>query len=167
MERRWPAAALLLLGFAAVAAAAVEDAVTYDKKAVVINGERKILFSGSIHYPRSTPEVTAFLLPKAPSFLLTFPAEGSFLLGGVLRGFSVEMSLEKAKCCLIDCTLRLPCFRPMFRSDAYRHSPILAESLDFLEMLLILLACSNNHFLGNFIPRHREQCGRLDFFLLS
>jgi hypothetical protein len=80
MERRWPAAALLLLGFAAVAAAAVEDAVTYDKKAVVINGERKILFSGSIHYPRSTPEVTAFLLPKAPSFLLTFPAEGSFLL---------------------------------------------------------------------------------------
>jgi hypothetical protein len=65
MERRWPAAALLLLGFAAVAAAAVEDAVTYDKKAVVINGERKILFSGSIHYPRSTPEMWEGLIQKA------------------------------------------------------------------------------------------------------
>lgn len=35
----------------------VQCSVTYDKKAMVINGQRRILISGSIHYPRSTPEV--------------------------------------------------------------------------------------------------------------
>ena len=31
--------------------------VTYDHRALVIDGERRVLVSGSIHYPRSTPEV--------------------------------------------------------------------------------------------------------------
>lgn len=31
--------------------------VTYDHRALVIDGKRKILISASIHYPRSTPEV--------------------------------------------------------------------------------------------------------------
>lgn len=31
--------------------------VSYDDKAFIIDGHRKILISGSIHYPRSTPEV--------------------------------------------------------------------------------------------------------------
>lgn len=31
--------------------------VTYDRKSLLINGQRRILISGSIHYPRSTPEV--------------------------------------------------------------------------------------------------------------
>ena len=36
--------------------------VTYDGRSLIIDGHRKILFSGSIHYPRSTPQVfTAFL----------------------------------------------------------------------------------------------------------
>ncbi|KAK7840934.1 beta-galactosidase 16 [Quercus suber] len=30
--------------------------VTYDGRSLIINGKRKILFSGSIHYPRSTPQ---------------------------------------------------------------------------------------------------------------
>ncbi|XLR23410.1 hypothetical protein S83_051310, partial [Arachis hypogaea] len=30
--------------------------ITYDHKAIVVNGQKKILFSGSIHYPRSTPQ---------------------------------------------------------------------------------------------------------------
>ncbi|KAF2531538.1 hypothetical protein F2Q70_00033109, partial [Brassica cretica] len=34
----------------------VKATVTYDHKAVIINGQRRILLSGSIHYPRSTPE---------------------------------------------------------------------------------------------------------------
>lgn len=34
-----------------------EASVSYDSKAISVNGERKILISGSIHYPRSTPEV--------------------------------------------------------------------------------------------------------------
>lgn len=35
----------------------IHCSVTYDRKAIVINGQRRILISGSIHYPRSTPEV--------------------------------------------------------------------------------------------------------------
>lgn len=31
--------------------------VTYDGRALIIDGTRRVLFSGSIHYPRSTPEV--------------------------------------------------------------------------------------------------------------
>jgi hypothetical protein len=31
--------------------------VTYDSRSLIIDGQRKIVFSGSIHYPRSTPEV--------------------------------------------------------------------------------------------------------------
>lgn len=42
--------------------------VTYDKKAIIINGQRRLLISGSIHYPRSTPEV--FSLYLSVSFIL-------------------------------------------------------------------------------------------------
>lgn len=43
----------------------VQSSITYDKKAIIINGERKILISGSIHYPRSTPEMWEDLVKKA------------------------------------------------------------------------------------------------------
>lgn len=43
----------------------VECGVTYDHKALVINGERRILISGSIHYPRSTAEMWPDLIKKA------------------------------------------------------------------------------------------------------
>ncbi|XP_011100972.1 beta-galactosidase 3-like [Sesamum indicum] len=43
----------------------VQCSVTYDKKAMVINGQRRILISGSIHYPRSTPEMWEDLINKA------------------------------------------------------------------------------------------------------
>lgn len=33
--------------------------VTYDSRSVIVNGKRELLFSGSIHYTRSTPEVYA------------------------------------------------------------------------------------------------------------
>ncbi|KAE9608968.1 putative beta-galactosidase [Lupinus albus] len=36
--------------------------VTYDGRSLIINGEHKILFFGSIHYPRSTPEVHTFVI---------------------------------------------------------------------------------------------------------
>ena len=39
----------------------VQSGVSYDRKAVVINEQRRILISGSIHYPRSTPEVLNFI----------------------------------------------------------------------------------------------------------
>ncbi|GAB2291812.1 hypothetical protein Dimus_026063 [Dionaea muscipula] len=38
--------------------------VTYDKKGILINGQRKILISGSIHYPRSTPDMWEDLIQK-------------------------------------------------------------------------------------------------------
>ncbi|CAH8287394.1 unnamed protein product [Eruca vesicaria subsp. sativa] len=43
----------------------VKSTVTYDHKAVIINGQRRILLSGSIHYPRSTPEMWPGLIQKA------------------------------------------------------------------------------------------------------
>ncbi|XP_070034432.1 beta-galactosidase 7-like [Nicotiana tomentosiformis] len=39
--------------------------VTYDDRALKINGERKIILSGSIHYPRSTAEMWPSLIKKA------------------------------------------------------------------------------------------------------
>ncbi|KAJ8442581.1 hypothetical protein Cgig2_026523 [Carnegiea gigantea] len=41
------------------------SAVTYDNKGIIINGQRKILISGSIHYPRSTPDMWEHLIRKA------------------------------------------------------------------------------------------------------
>ncbi|XP_019150893.1 PREDICTED: beta-galactosidase-like [Ipomoea nil] len=43
----------------------VRATVTYDGKGFIINGVRRILISGSIHYPRSSPEMWPDLLQKA------------------------------------------------------------------------------------------------------
>ncbi|NP_001265904.1 beta-galactosidase 5-like precursor [Cicer arietinum] len=43
----------------------IHCSVTYDRKAIIINGQRRILISGSIHYPRSTPEMWEDLIQKA------------------------------------------------------------------------------------------------------
>lgn len=43
--------------------AGVEGSVSYDSRAITINGKRRILISGSIHYPRSTPEVRTSCFP--------------------------------------------------------------------------------------------------------
>ncbi|WVZ12992.1 hypothetical protein V8G54_017522, partial [Vigna mungo] len=43
----------------------VTASVTYDHKAILVNGQRRILISGSIHYPRSTPEMWPDLIQKA------------------------------------------------------------------------------------------------------
>ncbi|XP_022844468.1 beta-galactosidase-like [Olea europaea var. sylvestris] len=42
-----------------------EASVSYDNKAINVNGQRRILISGSIHYPRSTPEMWPDLIQKA------------------------------------------------------------------------------------------------------
>ncbi|KAL5203241.1 hypothetical protein ABZP36_014193 [Zizania latifolia] len=39
--------------------------VTYDRRGLIINGTRMMLFSGEIHYPRSTPEMWPKLIAKA------------------------------------------------------------------------------------------------------
>ncbi|KAJ0981532.1 hypothetical protein J5N97_009787 [Dioscorea zingiberensis] len=43
----------------------IASSVTYDSKALVIDGQRRILFSGSIHYPRSTPDVWPEIIRKS------------------------------------------------------------------------------------------------------
>ncbi|KAJ4831119.1 hypothetical protein Tsubulata_010635 [Turnera subulata] len=43
----------------------VTASVSYDHKAITVNGQRRILISGSIHYPRSTPEMWPDLIQKA------------------------------------------------------------------------------------------------------
>ncbi|KAJ6409928.1 hypothetical protein OIU84_009424 [Salix udensis] len=39
--------------------------VTYDERSLIVNGKRELLFSGSIHYPRSTPDMWPELILKA------------------------------------------------------------------------------------------------------
>ncbi|KAJ1278558.1 hypothetical protein BS78_04G088900 [Paspalum vaginatum] len=58
-------AALLAAASLLLAAPAANAAVSYDHRSLVINGRRRILISGSIHYPRSTPEMWPELIQKA------------------------------------------------------------------------------------------------------
>ncbi|KAL3518368.1 hypothetical protein ACH5RR_020957 [Cinchona calisaya] len=39
--------------------------VTYDHRAVIVDGKRRVLISGSIHYPRSTPQMWPGLIQQA------------------------------------------------------------------------------------------------------
>jgi len=48
---------LSLLVSSVVAHGGKQVGVTYDERSLIINGKRELLFSGSIHYPRSTPDV--------------------------------------------------------------------------------------------------------------
>ncbi|XP_059455909.1 beta-galactosidase 1 [Corylus avellana] len=58
----WNVIVAVLIG---VWVGSAEASVSYDSKAIVINGQRRILVSGSIHYPRSTPEMWPDLIQKA------------------------------------------------------------------------------------------------------
>ncbi|MED6196943.1 Beta-galactosidase 16 [Stylosanthes scabra] len=55
----------LLLLLTVAAFATVHGTVTYDGRSLIIDGQHTILFSGSIHYPRSTPEMWPNLIAKA------------------------------------------------------------------------------------------------------
>ncbi|KAJ3692808.1 hypothetical protein LUZ60_011903 [Juncus effusus] len=67
------AAALLLVGcLASFSVATSHDdmltsGVTYDGRSLIINGKRELIFSGSIHYPRSTPQMWPDLIKRAKS----------------------------------------------------------------------------------------------------
>ncbi|KAG0472522.1 hypothetical protein HPP92_013930, partial [Vanilla planifolia] len=63
---------LLALLFLTAAASAVSahggkelQGVTYDARSLIVNGKREIFFSGSIHYPRSTPEMWPRIIANA------------------------------------------------------------------------------------------------------
>ncbi|KAG0486272.1 hypothetical protein HPP92_008367 [Vanilla planifolia] len=60
------ACVLLLVAFSLLSSSFVTSTqVSYNGRAIVINGQRRVLFSGSIHYPRSTPEMWPELIRKA------------------------------------------------------------------------------------------------------
>ncbi|KAK6943932.1 D-galactoside/L-rhamnose binding SUEL lectin domain [Dillenia turbinata] len=56
---------VLVLSFFYLCSSCFATEVTYDGRAIKINGERRILISGSIHYPRSTPDMWPDLIQKA------------------------------------------------------------------------------------------------------
>ncbi|XP_072979925.1 beta-galactosidase 11-like [Typha angustifolia] len=56
---------VLLANVALAHKAKAVTGVTYDGRSLIINGRRELLFSGSIHYPRSTPETWPDILKKA------------------------------------------------------------------------------------------------------
>lgn len=60
----------LVIGFEVI-----NCSVTYDNKAIIINGQRRILLSGSIHYPRSTPDVIILSHSCFLNFLFSFSGE--------------------------------------------------------------------------------------------
>ncbi|KAF2283348.1 hypothetical protein GH714_002464 [Hevea brasiliensis] len=57
------AVSVLFFGFLATTSFAAS--VTYDHRALLIDGKRRVLISGSIHYPRSTPEMWPDLIQKS------------------------------------------------------------------------------------------------------
>ncbi|CAK7352366.1 unnamed protein product [Dovyalis caffra] len=56
---------ILLIASLALLCSCSAITVDYDSNAVIINGERKIIMAGAIHYPRSTPEMWPDLMQKA------------------------------------------------------------------------------------------------------
>nr|AJQ19480.1 beta-galactosidase [Diospyros kaki] len=56
---------LWLLTVGLVAGATFAANVTYDHRALVIDGQRRVFISGSIHYPRSTPDMWPDLIQKS------------------------------------------------------------------------------------------------------
>ncbi|KAJ9564503.1 hypothetical protein OSB04_000469 [Centaurea solstitialis] len=62
MKTKW---VLLFLMITQMGCQIIHCNVSYDSKAIVINGQRRLLISGSIHYPRSTPEMWEDLIMKA------------------------------------------------------------------------------------------------------
>ncbi|EEF42123.1 beta-galactosidase, putative [Ricinus communis] len=74
---------LFWLGFAFLSMAIITvqgkaGNVTYDGRSLIINGEHRILFSGSIHYPRSTPEYDFDGRKDLVKFLLEVQAQGLY-----------------------------------------------------------------------------------------
>ncbi|XP_022732714.1 beta-galactosidase 6 isoform X3 [Durio zibethinus] len=56
---------LLLVCWLVAATTSFAATVTYDHRALVVDGKRRVLISGSIHYPRSTPDMWPDLIQKS------------------------------------------------------------------------------------------------------
>lgn len=56
---------VVVLAVGVLASTSFSANVTYDHRALLIDGKRRVLVSGSIHYPRSTPEMWPDLIQKS------------------------------------------------------------------------------------------------------
>ncbi|KAF8033180.1 hypothetical protein BT93_D1935 [Corymbia citriodora subsp. variegata] len=65
MKRLVILSALFSLVLSVACAKKKVQGVTYDGTSLIINGKRELLFSGSIHYPRSTPDMWPDLIRKS------------------------------------------------------------------------------------------------------
>ncbi|CAK9168742.1 unnamed protein product [Ilex paraguariensis] len=87
--------------------------VTYDGRSLIIDGQRKLLFSGSIHYPRSTPDMWPSLISKAKEggvdVIQTYvfwnlhepqPGQYDFSGGRDIVGFIKEIQAQGLYACL-------------------------------------------------------------------
>ncbi|CAK8540352.1 unnamed protein product [Lathyrus sativus] len=63
MSSLWRSSIFLLMLIMLYSCSAID--VTYDSNALIINGQRRLIFSGAIHYPRSTVEMWPDLIQKA------------------------------------------------------------------------------------------------------
>lgn len=86
----------------------IHCSVSYDRKSIVIDGERRILLSGSIHYPRSTPDMWEDLITKAKNAGLDVidtyvfwnvhePSPGNYNFDGRYDLVSFIKTVQKAK----------------------------------------------------------------------
>ncbi|WVZ21205.1 hypothetical protein V8G54_008527 [Vigna mungo] len=62
---KWVVIVMVLVSWKIRESFCANSEVTYDGRSLIIDGERKILFAGSIHYPRSTPQMWPNLIAKA------------------------------------------------------------------------------------------------------
>ncbi|KAL5730081.1 hypothetical protein ACHQM5_002952 [Ranunculus cassubicifolius] len=56
---------IVILIIVLVGGNAAATTVSYDHRAIVINGERRVLLSGSVHYPRTTPDMWPKIIRKS------------------------------------------------------------------------------------------------------
>ena len=64
MSRYWTEV-LVIASLACLYTCSLGANVSYDSNAIIINGERRIILSGAIHYPRSTVEMWPDIIQKA------------------------------------------------------------------------------------------------------
>ena len=71
--------------------------LTYDHRALVIDGKRRVLISGSIHYPRSTPEVSLYV----SKFMYKHTC--LFICTCIYFSFSVVFEVNMGRICCCRC----------------------------------------------------------------
>lgn len=115
--------------------------VTYDHRALVIDGRRRVLVSGSIHYPRSTPDVGAdywnshfgyrynFVCVYVMVFVIFF---FFFVLGSDVAGLDTEIERRWIGCDRDLCFLE-------FAWTSSRPGDCLSSSSFFIDYFLLYL----------------------------